>query len=458
MPIKFTSIKSSNQNIKLLVKVTKFNKTTNKKNHSYKYNNYLFFDYSLNIESSELVLYIYPNLSKIKYSFKSFIGSFICDYAKKYSANIVEIYCDWKNIEDIIFFEFLQKDFIYNKFLSKSVFSNYTSNYKLKNKLKFLSTSLILLKKLVSEPSNYLFPESFAKIAYREINKKNVGVKILNKKQIEKLGMRCLLSVNQGSSKEPRVVQFKKRVKTKHVDVLFVGKGVCFDTGGISLKPSSGMEDMKWDMAGAGVVTAILKYLSNISTNFTYAGIIGLVENMPDGNAYKPGDIVKSYKGINVEVLNTDAEGRLVLADIISYGCDTFKPKIVIDFATLTGAIMVALGQHYAGLYSNDDDLAKALIYSGETTNEKLWRMPLHEDFDKELNSPFVDLKNISNSRYGGSVTAAQFLKRFLPNNTKWAHLDIAGVTWKTNGDSMNNKGATGFGLTLISNFIDKYF
>ena len=215
---------------------------------------------------------------------------------------------------------------------------------------------------------------------------------------------------------------------------------------------------MKWDMAGAGVVTAILKYLSNISTNFTYAGIIGLVENMPDGNAYKPGDIVKSYKGINVEVLNTDAEGRLVLADIISYGCDTFKPKIVIDFATLTGAIMVALGQHYAGLYSNDDDLAKALIDSGETTNEKLWRMPLHEDFDKELNSPFVDLKNISNSRYGGSVTAAQFLKRFLPNNTKWAHLDIAGVTWKTNGDSMNNKGATGFGLTLISNFIDKYF
>jgi leucyl aminopeptidase len=179
---------------------------------------------------------------------------------------------------------------------------------------------------------------------------------------------------------------------------------------------------------------------------------------MPSGKAYKPGDIIKSYNGINVEVLNTDAEGRLVLADIISYGCDIYKPKIVIDFATLTGAIMIALGQHYAGLYSNSDKLADALYKSGLSTNEKVWRMPLHNDFDEELNSPFVDLKNITNSRYGGSVTAAQFLQRFVPKNTEWAHLDIAGVTWKSNGDIMNNKGATGFGLTLISDFIDNYF
>jgi leucyl aminopeptidase len=215
---------------------------------------------------------------------------------------------------------------------------------------------------------------------------------------------------------------------------------------------------MKWDMAGAAVVASIIRYLSYKKTNFSYAGIIGLVENMPSGTAYKPGDIIKSHKGINVEVLNTDAEGRLVLADIISYGSEIYRPKIIIDFATLTGAIMVALGQHFAGLYSNDDKLAKSLYESGIRTNEKVWRMPLHEDFDKELNSPFVDLKNITNSRYGGSVTAAQFLQRFIPQKTKWAHLDIAGVTWKSYGDKMNNKGATGFGLTLISDFIDKYF
>ena len=218
------------------------------------------------------------------------------------------------------------------------------------------------------------------------------------------------------------------------------------------------MEDMKWDMGGAAVTAAIIKYLSEINTNFSYAGIVGLVENMPSGTAYKPGDIIKSYKGINVEVLNTDAEGRLVLADIITYGCEIYKPKVVIDFATLTGAIMVALGQHYAGMFSNDDILAEALYKSGIETNEKVWRMPLHDDFDKELNSPFVDLKNIGAGRYGGSVTAAQFLQRFVPPKTKWAHLDIAGTTWKNGGDIINSKGATGFGLTLVADFIDRYF
>ena len=218
------------------------------------------------------------------------------------------------------------------------------------------------------------------------------------------------------------------------------------------------MEDMKWDMGGAAVTASIIKYLSNIKTNFSYAGIVGLVENMPSSTAYKPGDIIKSYKGINVEVLNTDAEGRLVLADIISYGCEIYKPKVVIDFATLTGAIVVALGQHYAGLYSNDDKLAQTLYEAGISTNEKVWRMPLHNDYDKELDSPFVDLKNIGAGRYGGATTAAQFLQRFVPKNTKWAHLDIAGTTWKNGGDTMNNKGATGFGLTLIADFIDKYF
>ena len=290
------------------------------------------------------------------------------------------------------------------------------------------------------------------------INKKDVKVSSLNKKQITKIGLNCLLAVSQGSKREPMVMEFVKKNTRKNVDILFVGKGVCFDSGGISIKPSGGMEDMKWDMAGAAVTVSIIKYLSTVKTNFTYAGIVGLVENMPSGNAYKPGDIIKSYKGINVEVLNTDAEGRLVLADIITYGCEKYNPKIVIDFATLTGAIMVALGQHYAGLFCNDDKLADVLYQSGLDTNEKVWRMPLHDDFDKELNSAFVDLKNIGAGRYGGSVTAAQFLQRFVPKGTKWAHLDIAGTTWKNGGDIMNSKGSTGFGLTLISDFINKYF
>ena len=458
MDFKFTSRKTSNQNIKITVLVANSIPSNTTKLNKYTYNDVIFFYYFLKIESSRVIVEIVPNFKKKEFEFKTYIGSFLYDLAEKFYANSIEISSIDKNLNDIIVFEFLQKDFIYNKYLKNSSVSKYITNYKLKNKLHYLHHSLNLLKRLVSEPSNVLYPEMFSKIAKKEINHNNTHTNILNKKQIEKIGLRCLLSVNQGSAREPRVVTFNKRGFNKNVDILFVGKGVCFDTGGISIKPSSGMEEMKWDMAGAGVVCAIIKYLSNIKTNFSYAGIVGLVENMPDGKAYKPGDIIKSYKGINVEVLNTDAEGRLVLADIISYGCDIFKPKLVIDFATLTGAIMIALGQHYSGLYSNDDILAEKLFQSGLSTNEKVWRMPLHEDFDKELNSPFVDLKNITNSRYGGSVTAAQFLKRFVPKDTKWAHLDIAGVTWKNSGDMMNNKGATGFGLTLISDFIDKYF
>ena len=459
MNLNFISTSKTNQNIKLncsiILKKPKNLKTFNTKIE----NGNKKFLYKIFIENSDLHLIIFQdkNLSNsLKYPN---IGYFLFDIANKYDATVINIISDLNaNIIDYVVYEFMQKDFIFNKYLKKSTFSKYKTSYKLSPKNKSKLDAILLLKQLVSEPSNIIYPQTFAEIVKRSINLRNTSVKILNKSKIEKLGLRCLLSVNQGSNKEPRVVEFLKKTPKNDVDILFVGKGVCFDSGGISLKPSAGMEDMKWDMAGAAVVSAVMKYLSNINTKFTYAGIIGLVENMPDGSAYKPGDIIKSYKGVNVEILNTDAEGRLVLADIISYGCDIYKPKIVIDFATLTGAVMIALGQHYAGLYSNDDKLANTLFSSGLDTNEKIWRMPLHEDFDKELNSPFVDLKNITNSRYGGSVTAAQFLKRFIPKDTKWAHLDIAGVTWKPNGDKMNGKGATGFGLTLISDFIDKYF
>jgi leucyl aminopeptidase len=315
-----------------------------------------------------------------------------------------------------------------------------------------------MLKNLVSEPSNVLYPESYADFVKDKLSKK-IPIKILDKKQITKVGLNCLLAVNQGSEKEPRVVTFgPKNPKVKEVDILFVGKGVTFDTGGISLKPSNGMEEMKMDMGGSAVVTALMNLLSSTNYSFTYAGIIGLVENMPSGKAYKPGDIIKSYKGTNVEVLNTDAEGRLVLADIITYGAELYKPKIIIDFATLTGAIMVALGENYAGLFSNDDNLSDHLLQSGKNTKEKLWRMPMDSDFDKMMSSKFVDLKNISSGRYAGATTAAQFIQRFIPPKTKWAHLDIAGTTWKNQGDIFNSSGATGFGLLLMADFVYNYF
>ena len=457
MKAQFNSINLSNQSIKLNVSLDE--KKSNKKDLSnYTYNKVIIFNYSINLQNSQINLNIYNKTSNKSYFYKIVLGSFVYQTAVKFSSSIIIVNSKNKSDLDSLVFGFLQKDYIYSLYKHKSKKSLYKTNYKLPNNFFSLLNSINFLKELVSEPSNIIYPTSFVKRTMSQIKKSNINIKTLNKAKIQKIGLNCLLAVSQGSKREPAVMEFSKKNSNKNVDILFVGKGVCFDSGGISIKPSGGMEDMKWDMAGSAVTVSIIKYLSEIKTNFSYAGIVGLVENMPSGSAYKPGDIIKSYKGINVEVLNTDAEGRLVLADIITYGCEKYKPKIVIDFATLTGAIMVALGQHYAGLFCNDDKLADTLYKSGLDTNEKVWRMPLHDDFDKELNSPFVDLKNIGAGRYGGSVTAAQFLQRFVPKNTKWAHLDIAGTTWKTGGDIMNNKGSTGFGLTLIADFINKYF
>ena len=457
MKAQFNLINLSNQSIKLHVNLD--DKSSNKKGLSnYTYNNINVFKYNLKIQNSQINLNIFNKTSNKSYFYKIVLGSFIYQTAVKFSSSTIIVNSKNKSDLDSLVFGFLQKDYIYSVYKNKSKKSLYKTNYKLPNNFSSLLNSINFLKELVSEPSNIIYPTSFVKRTMSQINKSNINIKTLNRAKIQKIGLNCLLAVSQGSKREPAVMEFSKKNSNKNVDILFVGKGVCFDSGGISIKPSGGMEDMKWDMAGSAVTVSIIKYLSEIKTNFSYAGIVGLVENMPSGSAYKPGDIIKSYKGINVEVLNTDAEGRLVLADIITYGCEKYKPKIVIDFATLTGAIMVALGQHYAGLFCNDDKLADTLYKSGLDTNEKVWRMPLHDDFDKELNSPFVDLKNIGAGRYGGSVTAAQFLQRFVPKNTKWAHLDIAGTTWKNGGDIMNNKGSTGFGLTLIADFINKYF
>ena len=457
MKAKFISLSKSNQSIILSIDISD---KSPKKNHyqSFKYNNEELFKYSFNISKSQLNFSISPSVNNKKNFYQKVIGSFIFDQSIKYSATEININCLDKILLEDIVFGFIQKDNIYSVYKTGSKNIKYKTTFKLSKSYIQLLKSIAYLKQLVSEPSNIIYPESFVSLAQKNFNKNNMRTKILKEDKLKKIGLNCLLAVSQGSARKPRVMEFHNKKLPKNVDVLFVGKGVCFDSGGISIKPSAGMEDMKWDMGGAAVTAAIMKYLSEINPKISYAGIVGLVENMPSSTAYKPGDIIKSYKGINVEVLNTDAEGRLVLADIITYGCEVYNPKIIIDFATLTGAIVVALGQHYAGLYSNDDTIAKKLYDSGINTNEKVWRMPLHDDFDKELNSPFVDLKNIGAGRYGGSITAAQFLQRFIPPKTKWAHLDIAGTTWKNSGDLMNSKGATGFGLTLIADFIDTYF
>jgi len=457
MKAQFNLIKKTNQSIKVSLEILT-PKIDTKNYNSFLYNNEIIFKYSVLIENSYIKILLIPSNTNLNYFQKIVISTFANDHCLKFNATSFSILCKDEDLINFIVTGFKQKDFQYSIYKKNSLILKYNSNFKLKKIFQLKLEAISFLKELVTEPSNVIYPHSFVKRVEKNLNKSKIQFKTIDEKKIKEIGLNCLLAVSQGSQRKPRVMEFSSKKKPKNVDILFVGKGVCFDSGGISIKPSAGMEEMKWDMGRAAVTVSIIKYLSEIKTSFSYAGIVGLVENMPSGTAYKPGDIIKSYKGINVEVLNTDAEGRLVLADIITYGCEVYKPKIVIDFATLTGAIMVALGQHYAGMFSNDDNLSDALYQSGIETNEKVWRMPLHDDFDKELNSPFVDLKNIGAGRYGGSVTAAQFLQRFIPPKTKWAHLDIAGTTWKNSGDILNSKGATGFGLTLIADFIDRYF
>ena len=322
-----------------------------------------------------------------------------------------------------------------------------------------VAEGVFFTRDLVSEPANVLFPESLAARA-RSLTDLAVKVEVFDEKRIRKLGMGALLGVAQGSVRAPRVVvmQWKgaPRAKDKR-PIAFVGKGVTFDTGGISIKPSGGMEDMKWDMGGSGVVMGLMKALAGRKAKVNAVGVVGLVENMPSGSAQRPGDIVTSMSGQTIEVLNTDAEGRLVLADALWYCQDRFKPRAMIDLATLTGAIVVALGQEFAGLFSNDDDLAERLSAAGKAVGEGVWRLPLGEAYDKLLNCDIADMKNITGVRGAGSITAAQFLQRFV-NEVPWVHLDIAAVTWSKKGAPCVPKGGTGFGVRLLDRFVrDNY-
>ncbi|MEG9861433.1 MAG: leucyl aminopeptidase [Parvularculales bacterium] len=320
-----------------------------------------------------------------------------------------------------------------------------------------LTEGIYLARDLVNEPPNVLCPEEFAARAL-ELRSVGVKVEVLNEEKMKKLGMNALLGVGQGSIRESKLVvmQWKGARQKTSQPIAFVGKGVCFDTGGISLKPPVGMEDMKGDMGGAACVTGLIHALARRRAKVNAVVIVGLVENMPGGNAQRPGDIVTSMSGKTIEILNTDAEGRLVLADALWYAQQRFKPKIVIDLATLTGAIMVALGQEYAGLFSNNDRLSERLITAGETVNEKVWRMPLHDSYDKMLKSSFADVKNIG-GRYAGSITAAQFLQRFI-DKTPWAHLDIAGTAMACPSSDINHSWGSGYGVRLLNQLVVRHY
>ncbi|HEX7391254.1 MAG TPA: leucyl aminopeptidase [Acidiphilium sp.] len=341
--------------------------------------------------------------------------------------------------------------------------------------LSAVASGVELTRDLVSEPANILNPEELADRA-KALKDLGVSVEVFDRHDMAKLGFGALLGVAQGSVNEPRMVvmqwlgashpeehhgkdhgKARKAAKTPKDPVVFVGKGVTFDTGGISIKPAAGMEDMKWDMAGAGTVIGLMAALAGRKARVDAVGLVGLVENMPSGGAQRPGDVVTSYSGQTVEVINTDAEGRLVLADVLWYAQKRFAPRFMVDLATLTGAIIVALGHENAGLFANDDVLAERLTAAGRATGEGVWRMPMGEAYDRQIDCDIADMRNIGSGRAGGAITAAQFLARFV-NGKPWAHLDIAGMAWGSKETALAPKGATGFGVRLLDRLVAEHY
>jgi leucyl aminopeptidase len=319
-----------------------------------------------------------------------------------------------------------------------------------------VASGVIIARDLVNEPANVLYPEEFARRA-GNLKKLGVAVEVLDVKEMKKLGMNALVGVGLGSEHESRTVIMRwNGDKRGSAPVAFIGKGVCFDTGGISIKPAAGMEDMKGDMAGAACVVGLMHALAARKAKVNAVGAIGIVENMPDGRAQRPGDIVTTMSGQTIEIINTDAEGRLVLSDVLHYVNKRFKPKFMVDLATLTGAIIVALGQEYAGLFANDDKLADRLVKVGNETGERVWRMPLAPEYDKMIDSKFADMKN-TGGRYGGAITAAQLLQRFV-DKTPWAHLDIAGTAMGSPQTETNRSWASGYGVRLLDRLVAEYY
>ena len=439
---------------------------------SYKSKKKEFISFNHNLDQKIILIKIKNNQTstdneKIGANFYNFIKSNTLNNLTFLDGNI-----DKTQIKNKIFIdEFIHgmeiKSYVFNKYKTKKEISfiniNILFKKKIPNKAKNSRfTSLLegtnFTKDLVSEPGNILHPDEYSK---RLIKLKKIGlkIKVYNKNQLKKLGMGALLGVGQGSVRGSYLVTMEwNGNKSKTKPLAFVGKGVCFDTGGYSLKPARFMEDMTYDMAGSAAVVGLMKTLALRKAKVNAVGVVGLVENMVSGNAQRPGDIVKSYSGKTIEVLNTDAEGRLVLADALTFTEKKYKPKFIVDLATLTGAIIVSLGSEYAGLFSNDDKLSKQLIDAGEKVDEKLWRMPLHKNFDKLMDSKNADMQNINYVGGAGSTTAAQFLQRFILNKTPWAHLDIAGMAFSKYGGALNSGGATGFGVRLLNKLIEESY
>jgi len=308
-------------------------------------------------------------------------------------------------------------------------------------------------RELVTEPANVIYPESFVARSRERFAGTGLELRVLDEAEMAALGMGALLGVAQGSHRAPRLLAAVWRGAGEAPFTAFVGKGVTFDTGGISIKPAAGMEDMKWDMGGAGAVAGTMLALARRGAKANVVGVVGLVENMPDGKAQRPGDVVTTLSGQTVEVINTDAEGRLVLCDVLTWVQREFKPAAIVDLATLTGAIIVSLGHEQAGMFTNDDALAAALDAAGKASGDKLWRFPLGPAYDKLIDSPIADMKNVG-PRYGGSITAAQFLQRYIDKGTPWAHLDIAGTVWTDKPGPTWDKGASGFGVRLLDRYV----
>ncbi len=414
--------------------------------------------------------YILINCQKLKISSDyENIGSKLFDYLKKNKIensyiNLSKVDINHMQLEKVLHgaklksysFDIYKSTNKKNKNINLNIVGKQISKSNiLRKKLNALLEGVFFTRDLVSEPGNILHPDEYAK---RLLVLKKIGLKVTvyNEKKLKKLGCNALLGVGQGSIRGSYLVTIEwigNKLKSK--PLAFVGKGVCFDTGGYSLKPARFMEDMTYDMAGSAAVVGLMKTLALRKAKINAVGVVGLVENMVSGNAQRPGDIVKSYSGKTIEVLNTDAEGRLVLADALTFTEKKFKPKFMIDLATLTGAIIVSLGSEYAGLFSNDDKLSKQLIEAGERVDEKLWRMPLHKNFDKLIDSKNADMQNINYVGGAGSTTAAQFLQRFIINKTPWAHLDIAGMAFSKYAGALNSGGATGYGVRLLNKFIE---
>ena len=422
--------------------------------------------FSFDISHNQKII-VYSSKDSKNYFEKS--GAKLYEFFKKENLNKVHLFGDTIENSEVnkSLHEFVHgmrlKSYSFNKYLTKknseilnlSIITKQKVDIKLINHFKAIENGVNFTKDLVSEPGNVLHPDEYAK-RLTKLNKIGLKVTVYNTNKLKKMKCNALLGVGQGSSRGSYIVTMEWRGNKKQKKPLaFVGKGVCFDTGGISLKPARFMEDMTYDMAGSAVVVGLLKSLALRKAKVNAVGVVGLVENMVSGNAQRPGDIVKSYSGKTIEVLNTDAEGRLVLADAITFTEKKFKPNLIIDLATLTGAIVVALGSEYAGLFSNNDKLSEQLFDAGDKVEEKVWRLPLHKNYDKLMNSKNADMQNINYVGGAGSTTAAQFLQRFIINKTPWAHLDIAGMAFSKYAGSLNSSGATGYGVRLLDKFVE---